>query len=1109
MQTDICGLRGSEEKLPGQKSYHMIFNNFQLRTGFRLFIIILSGFNLSAFSQEIGFPFIRNYAPTEYNSSTQFLAIVQDTTGIMYFGTNLGVLEYDGKQWTPLQAFNKAVVYSLAIDSNGIIYVGAKDDFGYLHVNNRGKKEFKSLKYLIREKELKFGGVFQIKFSSDKVYFWTSVAIFEYVPSPKPFIKTYSAKQGNRILGIITHESKVYSNESNRGLVCLDNDSLELINDFYKDKPFNNALSVSKDTLLIVTRAKGLFFQNANMSGSTILPVQNSNFLSDNDIYSAALLPNQTIALGSLIKGLVTISKAGNILQTWDDTRLLQNNTILCAKNTKNHNLWLGLGNGISRTEGSLAWSYWDKNAGLKGNVRDVLRFENSIYIAAGNTIYYLENNQPKVVKGIKAGQCWDLMEYKTPENKKILLAGAQNGIYEIIGTQARLIHAGNHAIKLNTSPGNPKRIFSTDLPNFISLIYESGKWEDEGKWKGINGTIYAIAEDKNGDIWLGTSDAGVIKVIPNYADITNPKEVVTYQGKDGLPSLQMVFPYLIKDKVVFGTEKGLYIHNPQTDRFEPYCEIDERLCDGIHDINSLHETPDGRIYVLQHKEGNQDFGFFQPNGRGGYDWIYKPFCRIPQMTLNCFMQDDNGVVWIGGSEGLFRYDERLDKKDYEADFYTLIRKVTVGLDSVVYYGTPIQKKTDEDGIKNLEYKFNRLKFEFSAPFFDDESKTLYSYQLEGFNPEWSAWSTEENAVYTNIYEGNYTFKVKAKNLYDKESIVAMYHVRILPPWYRTWWAFSIDAILLGLLIFGIVRWNTVRLRKYQERLESIVMDRTAEIGRKNAELKMQNEKIKSQRDEIKTQLDINVLKSEEIEGKNDELMELNATKDKFFSIIAHDLRSPFSGFLGLTQIMAEELPSLTMTEVQDLAVSMKNSASNLFSLLENLLGWARIQQGLIPFSPEIIQVSSITSQIIATMVEPAKNKGIDFVHNIPENTEVFADSNMLQSVIRNLISNALKFTHKGGEITVSAKSTSDNSVEISIKDTGIGMNKKILDNLFRLEVNTSRLGTEGEPSTGLGLILCKEFIEKQGGKLWVESEVGKGSMFCFTIPCRDETNHK
>jgi len=239
----------------------------------------------------------------------------------------------------------------------------------------------------------------------------------------------------------------------------------------------------------------------------------------------------------------------------------------------------------------------------------------------------------------------------------------------------------------------------------------------------------------------------------------------------------------------------------------------------------------------------------------------------------------------------------------------------------------------------------------------------------------------------------------------------------------------------------------------------------------------------------------------EEIRETNLLLKRSNAEKDKFFSIIAHDLRSPFNGFLGLTQIMAEELPSLSMAQLQDLALSMKNSATNLYSLLENLLEWSQIQKGSIPFNPVEIQLRLLVDEVIALAIENAKSKEIEIGRDIPEEISVFADRNMLLTVIRNLVSNAMKFTRKGGKVSVSAKITDDKNVEIAIQDTGIGMSQKMLENLFRIDIKTNRTGTEGEPSTGLGLLLCKEFVEKHDGKIRVESDVGKGSTFYFTIP--------
>ena len=231
------------------------------------------------------------------------------------------------------------------------------------------------------------------------------------------------------------------------------------------------------------------------------------------------------------------------------------------------------------------------------------------------------------------------------------------------------------------------------------------------------------------------------------------------------------------------------------------------------------------------------------------------------------------------------------------------------------------------------------------------------------------------------------------------------------------------------------------------------------------------------------------------------QLKKVNTEKDKFFSIIAHDLRSPFNGFLGLTQLMAEQLPTMTMEDIQLIAVSMQTSATNLFRLLENLLEWSRMEQGMIPFRPEETPLREIAEKSITIVLENARAKDIEIEYNIPAATVVYADINILQTVIRNIVSNAVKFTPKGGKIKVSANINEENLIEIAITDSGIGMKPEMLENLFRLDVPTGRPGTEGEASTGLGLILCKDFVEKHGGKLWVISEVGKGSTFSFTIP--------
>lgn len=234
---------------------------------------------------------------------------------------------------------------------------------------------------------------------------------------------------------------------------------------------------------------------------------------------------------------------------------------------------------------------------------------------------------------------------------------------------------------------------------------------------------------------------------------------------------------------------------------------------------------------------------------------------------------------------------------------------------------------------------------------------------------------------------------------------------------------------------------------------------------------------------------------------KNEELAKLNKEKDKFFSIISHDLRGPFNGFLGLTRLIAEELPSLDSAEILKMVDAMQSTAINLYKLLDNLLQWSQMEQGLIPYNPEEVQLLIFAVESLSSERQTAKSKGINVVFDIPHNINVFADEKMLRSILSNLFNNAIKFSPKGGKIIISARNETDNFVRISVHDTGIGMSEEILGKLFRLSEQVNRKGTDGELSTGLGLFICKDFIEKHGGKIWAESKEEKSSEFYFTIP--------
>ena len=242
--------------------------------------------------------------------------------------------------------------------------------------------------------------------------------------------------------------------------------------------------------------------------------------------------------------------------------------------------------------------------------------------------------------------------------------------------------------------------------------------------------------------------------------------------------------------------------------------------------------------------------------------------------------------------------------------------------------------------------------------------------------------------------------------------------------------------------------------------------------------------------------------KSEELTKlRNEELLKFNAEKDKFFSLIAHDLRGPLGSFIGLTQYISEELSTLTPEQTLEIANSMNHSAVHLYRLLENLLEWAKIQLGRTPFTPRNIELQFVIDDCLASVVDSSRKKEIEILRDFPADFEVFADANVLQIIIRNLVSNAVKYTPKGGKIWITARKTSDSSTEISVRDSGIGMNREMIDLLFKLDSQINRRGTENEPTTGMGLFICKDFIEKHNGKICVQSIPDVGSTFTVILP--------
>jgi two-component system, sensor histidine kinase and response regulator len=303
---------------------------------------------------------------------------------------------------------------------------------------------------------------------------------------------------------------------------------------------------------------------------------------------------------------------------------------------------------------------------------------------------------------------------------------------------------------------------------------------------------------------------------------------------------------------------------------------------------------------------------------------------------------------------------------------------------------------------------------------------------------------------------------------------------------------------------------NTILEEKQQqiEQQTEELIAMNSELNEKNVQLVDQaeylrevNTLLEKSRQQTEEQAQVLMVQKEELERVNSELNELNATKDKFFSIIAHDIKNPFSTILGFSELLQMNFNTWTEEKKLQIVNLIHTTSENVFELLENLLQWSRSQRGAIEFNPENICLKEQIDYVFTLLKNSADEKEIELKLSISDkNLCLDVDVRMLNTILRNLIINAIKFSHKGGQVHVKIE-LEDKNVLIKVIDNGVGIRGELLDKLFRIDSHHTTEGTNNEKGTGLGLILTKEFVAKHGGEIWVESVVGKGSTFSFSLP--------
>lgn len=845
-----------------------------------LFLILCSSSLVGQVVNKLGNPLLRNYTPEEYGATEQNWSAIQDNRGVMYFGNlDKGILEYDGKTWRTIPIPNNSEVRSLAKDDKGTIYAGAIGEFGYLEPDIQGNMKYISLNTF---KE-KIPTIYKTYFFSNKIYFCSGKYIIAYDKKKTKLIDIDKRPKSANLFSFIVN-NRFYVGSFVYGLTEMVNDSIvDAPNGaFFKGKDIWFILPNGADRILVGT-GDGFYHYN-QLTGEVSPYTDKSNLinriLSEESIaYHALVQPTGSFGFAfplSAQYNYLEVNQNGNPCEVINPSLGLKDKSITflyrSSEKGTEEPLWLTHFYGVTRAEIQSPFRKYSQESGIESSIVDIIRFNGTLYLATLNGLYKQVEDHgfyKFVIEPIVTSNTWSLEIFTNPNTgRKSLLVGAISGIYEVDknGTVSSISEQFKDSItivgyRFCQSKIDPSIVYIGDQQGLTGIQLVNGQWtllKGNGK---INRTklktnIRTLAEDTHGNLWLGTYVDGVAKYDPKTDSVN------FYGIESGLPNLKEIQVLNYNNRILFCTSKGLYKFDSNTNKFIPTGLPNDSLKLFDYGINKLVRTTKGYIMACFNKN-NSWIETAEPDSTGKYIIDDVPFKRLPDKFSDAVFEDIDGTIWISKAKELYNYNPST-KRNYKYPFNTLIRKV-ISRDSILFNGT-YRIKTDEghytsslvqqpEQIYKLPYRFNRLDFYYSSCYYELEEETQFSCFLEGSDETWSLWNQKTEATYTNLREGEYTFKVKARNIYGTESSVAMYKFSIAPPWYRTIFAFIFYALLFIALVWLLVRWNTRRLIAEKEELEKIVKERTAEVVRQKDEIEVQKEKISIQNDEIKSSI--------------------------------------------------------------------------------------------------------------------------------------------------------------------------------------------------------------------------------------------------------------
>ncbi len=839
-----------------------------LLTTLFIFILFVSYSQIS----KIGQPFIKNFYYSDYDATEQNWCTVQDNRGIIYIGNNSdGILEYDGVSWNKIEITNNPLVRTLIKSKSGIIYVGAKAEFGYISSNELGEMKFTSLKTELDSTENSFSEIYTIYEIDEYLYFCSPSKIFVFKDNKKERIIELPKSS------FLTFEinKNLYSGNYNKGLLKIeDGKSIEITGGAsFAHKNIMFTYPLSKTEVLIGTLVSGIFIFNLETGEvkENYFNEKTNTLLKNYGLYTGTKLDNSFIFTTIYGGGALHVDLQGNILQKIDKKTKIQDIVVTSHCKSKEGVSWFSLNVGIAKVEINSPIRIIDQEYGLKGITLSMIRFNSILYVATMNGIFYFDVTTNTFIPIKKnSDQPWTLANV---DNK--LLLGASDGIYEIKNNQTKKIIPIRDCYKIKQSKKDTNIAFccaSSGIMEFDLNNFDEHKFIYDKKNSDINNFI----EDNEGNIWFSESNTGIVKL-----DKKNSWKKEIFTENKGLNSIEvdLIF-YLNKlNTIIVCNDLGIQKYNKDKNKFEIFNQFGDRYNTGKIGIRKINTDSSGNYWLAcYNKEGTWIEKISLKNNKITVDTIsYK---RIVLKQIDVIFNDINNQTLIGHSKGIYKIDNNVEK-NYDTDFYTLIRKVELTDDSVIFRGgyTKLENgvllqsvNQNKELVYLLDFKHNAINFFFAAPFFEGDEQIEYSWKLEGFEDHFTKWTKETKANYTNLHEGEYKFIVKARNIYGIESQIASYEFEIKPPWFRTIWAYLIYFVLAVVFIWTIVKLNSQRLIKQKKELERIVKERTAQVVKQKDAIEHKNKTLEKQKDEIERKNKTLEIQKEEIEENNREI---------------------------------------------------------------------------------------------------------------------------------------------------------------------------------------------------------------------------------------------